>query len=772
MRRRQGLRKSFPKFVLLISLACVSLLFVMAFTLYNNNLLFRLYANNKLKSVSQGLEFKTMAPKDYYETKYSSKSSQQTVESGERGTGINLLLINNIQTEGYAKEMLELYKQSAEGKLNDNPYHMGVETYLGVQVNETSGHTYNGTLIPKSYIPFDRKSMRILWGEPFEGISGDKLKLSSLNKNVINTAPVEGGRPSQDKDKLPYEMNGINKTTNGLVYNTPPSRDIGYFQINRQQFYNTGNSTTVLPAKMSGFGESQDRNSDAYYLPDMLSALDGMYSQMMKSYDFSNVDKTLTYGAYAIYHNGGPGVLSGSASFGTRDDEKKISLYSPKLTAEQKKEYSENAVVIPRDILMGATDKQGELSTVPKSPEYSKTLATLILLNKGYYLTQGAYDNLTGHGSMNISKALVYSWKLVNGEELSFAEVATKLLAYKKTVDQVYPEMTSSVMDVLYSQKTNMDIVNGDGNNYGTIWKLEEATSSIYTNTFNGIAPRIFRYTNQVTAGHMFDTMMTGRYIYANLLAYAGLNVDAINPSSYMSELSEDTFKPEGGNFDRMLKRIGITDINPNAYAMLKWAYDRAGFYYYLGGGARIVSKENYSYHYGFVTYGSNPEENALDYLTNQIYVTKDGHSGNANTPNSDLLYYGRYLFDCSSLTGGAYNATVGEATGTSLSFSSYDQLSDTSALKTINDWSQAKPGDLFVTKGHVFFYLATNTSAGSVDLSRTDAKTEGKARTAANTNEIWVLEASTSREFVGVRVRSLPPKDKYVLRRLVKVYE
>src|SRR5690606_32082165 len=83
------------------------------------------------------------------------------VADGVRGNGLNLLLIDRISSEGYIKELLELYRDSEQGKLNDYPHHLPVQALLGIHKNESGTYGTTG-IIPKSYIPYDGKSKKIL----------------------------------------------------------------------------------------------------------------------------------------------------------------------------------------------------------------------------------------------------------------------------------------------------------------------------------------------------------------------------------------------------------------------------------------------------------------------------------------------------------------------------------------------------------------------------------------------------------------------------------
>jgi hypothetical protein len=111
-----------------------------------------------------------------------------------------------------------------------------------------------------------------------------------------------------------------------------------------------------------------------------------------------------------------------------------------------------------------------------------------------------------------------------------------------------------------------------------------------------------------------------------------------------------------------------------------------------------------------------------------------------------------------------AYNNTIAKrySSGTVPAFS--DSLFVSNMLTTISDWNQAKTGDIFVRKGHVFFFLSKNTGTSTVSIGMSESKTE-MAQT-ARVGHIWVLEASTYNTKVGIRARPLPNSKEYILRR------
>ena len=66
--------------------------------------------------------------------------------------------------DGYAKELLNLYKDLQEGKITTKDTNfVEVSTLLGMQVNETG--TYDGTLA-QSYLPY--KNNKVVWKQSYK----------------------------------------------------------------------------------------------------------------------------------------------------------------------------------------------------------------------------------------------------------------------------------------------------------------------------------------------------------------------------------------------------------------------------------------------------------------------------------------------------------------------------------------------------------------------------------------------------------------------------
>jgi hypothetical protein len=684
-------------------------------------------------------------------------------KTGQEGNGVNLLLINNIKTEGYVKELLQLYADSEAGKITKFPHHFPIYALLGLQKNETG--TY-GVGVVKSYLPFDSKARTIVWGKEYKGIPAAAMKLRQLNRNVINTAPPGSGvTPTNQSNKLPYNINGLNPLDGGRVYNSGSSRDINAFQVNRTLFHNTSYNGSVVPATISGWGDNPNRSqSDAYYLPDNLSYLDQQFSSMIKSYGLESLGIDIQTASYSMYHNAGLASWSQGAGYGVNHNTKGKLATMPSTTdtsAEAKarrEDYAKNVTTIPSDIVYAIKNSGANIRD-----QHGRAIGTFLLLKHQYYLTPEALETLTSGSYVNKNSGYALkAWEAINGEKVTASQLKDKLRPYVKSVLEVYPGYTdAATFKKVYGYSSSIAEKSNGG-----VWKLSDYTSDVYRNKINGKSPRVLHVTNLITIGHVVDTTSMGKYAYADMLKYAGVDVDVTKPDTYYNKV-KDEFKPPVSDFAGIMKDIGADTSNSLVFNMLKFGYDRSGFWYYLGGQALPVSQANYNRHYAYATGKYAGSFTAGKYATKMeyfkaIYATKDGSVPSANQPDNNLVNFGKFLYDCSSFTAHAYNSVVKKAVGgESLPAQASSQL-NSGLLKTVSEDSP-RTGDIYVNSTHVCFYLATHKGES---MTTDTANTKIEKEQAVNAGYLWVLEAPTSNKKVGIRVRSKSYMKIFTLRR------
>lgn len=636
--------------------------------------------------------------------------------SGQRGHGLSLLLIDKISTESYVKELLSMYRDSEQGKLTDTASNMPVYGLLGIHYNETG--TYPGTIIPRSYLPFDSKEKKIYWKTGYKGAPAEAMTLSKFNNVAASLAGI---------------------TIYGFDPSHPMSRGtfVNSFQIDKNYF------SWIVPAKITGYQSSPGRKADVFYLPDSLSYINGQYNQMNNALDASSQESSVKAAMYAIWHNAGSGNMQQTATFGVEP----TGGTNPKIhpLGKYKQEYSKNSSVIAKDLVDASKKYGSKLTTITKDEVSGAGL--ILLLDSGYYLSDRAYQAYTTglqrrDGVFNRSSALINSWKKLKGETLTKEQMAAKLRPYVKSIPEAYPGYaTNSQVNSVYGDRYITD-------NKGAIFKLSEHTSPAYRNKLNGKEPRVLHLTNAETVGQMFSAA-TGEQIYESLLKLSGVNVDETNPSDYVEGI-ENEFIPSGAEFDVILKKIGVTSIKPMAKDMLEEGFRVSGFWYNFGGKGELVNQKNYS-----MMDNAYFLSNQWTSLNRDIYKTKDGSNPAASAYNrrdENLVNLNKLVFDCSGLVTWAYNKTIGKALGKTMVHGT-SNLAATNKLVNISK-SQLQPGDILVKGGvHTYFFLGWGNGQS---LSQTESKTE-KAHV-GRTGYVWALEAAETGTRVGVRARKISP--------------
>lgn len=211
--------------------------------------------------------------------------------------GLNLQLIDSIETEGYVKEYLTIARNNYNGVYNSIPNNIPVDLVLASSLNESG--TYPGTPLPVSYLPWDTSSNSVLWKKSISGYPSEALTLLKANKNVFSgNFGVGSVTPYASAD----EVNWADTDNGGTA---------SQFQVALNTFPNT-----IVP-NVNGYKSSSGRSPDITYFPDQLSNLSGRYNSYVESYvsEQLNEDKYKKM-IYSMNYNPGWGnivddVLSG-----------------------------------------------------------------------------------------------------------------------------------------------------------------------------------------------------------------------------------------------------------------------------------------------------------------------------------------------------------------------------------------------------------------------------------------------------------------------------
>jgi cell wall-associated NlpC family hydrolase len=278
------------------------------------------------------------------------KKNLSATNSDGTTNGINLLLINSIQGEGFVKEYLTLARDNAEGKLNDYQYHIPVEGVIGMTLAEQGAYEHNKSL-PLTPLKWDSTTNSPMW---------DKSKGITLSQATKPTYYRVGYEPEA----------WINN-----IY-------VSQFQMTPSYFDDT---RTYKPSNMLGEGMTPGRTKgDWAYFPDQLSMLDKEYSNK-NGIDITGLDSTAQILIASLNHNVGTSwkeqflskYKNGNYTEGTKD-----------LTALYKKQFEKY---------------ESNLSKVDLSPSDYKWLAAFFLLEDGWHLTNRAIDISPGRNSSYIA---------------------------------------------------------------------------------------------------------------------------------------------------------------------------------------------------------------------------------------------------------------------------------------------------------------------------------------------------------------------------------
>lgn len=646
--------------------------------------------------------------------------------SGNRGFGLSLLLIDQIATESYVKELLGLYRDSEQGKLIDLPYHAPMVGILGIHYNETG--VYSGTAIPRSYLPI--KNGAIVWNQAYQGMPAEAMTLRGFNTTVANSL----GIGTQYND-----MSSTGKYVNAL-------------QIDKSYF-----SDQYFKSNLNGYKATSSRKNDMFFLPDSVTYLDTQFSSMMKGYNMDGEIDSSHLAMMSISHNAGTGYFQSTNTFGVLSGSG-TSPYIKGKNSDTLSEYTKYSQQLSKDFY-AASKKYTTEQMLSLTKDEAPGAGVILLMDAGYYLSPKAYAAFStglqrSDGTYVRNKAFISAWKKLKGETLTEAQSYAKLKEYQKSVEQAYPG---------YATASQISNVYGDrhlGDPKGGIFKLETDTSSVYKNKVNGKDPRVMHIVNAEVAGHMFSSI-TGDFVYASLLKLSGVDVDMTNPDQYYEQPAKDgEFIPKGGEFSVILNKIGVnlSKVDPKAMDMLEIAYKVSGQYYSWGGKAYEINQKNW----GTIgwAYGGNTER--LASRKQNIYRTKDGSDPSVleNRRNTNLVNYKGLVFDCSGLIQYAYNNSKAKGSK-SLPGSSKEQYYDKTSLTTIK-WDDARPGDVLSRDGHIAFFLAWGNEAS---LSTTEAKSEKPHKGRKGT--IWTLEASSTGQMTGIRAQTwIKPSAGFVARR------
>lgn len=405
------------------------------------------------------------------------------------GTGLNLLLINNIQTECFVKEYLSIARENQEGKLGakDGEYevYVGVGTIIGKNISETG--TYKCGL-PTTDLPEGAD------GAPVWDSQTHSLYLWNKNSSPHNT---EVGGP------LAYTAD--NRTWTGIAGKSK---------------YNTGTST-------SGDG------GDGYLFPDAVYGLNSFLKNGLSAAGLSASvveDKDGVVSAVAaIAHNRGAGGMY--MLYGVDYSQIMAGKASSYVTPNQ-----EDSIKILEGLVEDVTAKNelaGEVSKRVGGYRHYDWMNPIFLYGQGWYFTQDAVSFMQQYSS----DGMVNLWNVLYPNDAcnSNSAVLAKIQSRVKSVNEVLG-ISASECDRVYGTVGGQPQVWSGWSNKYYCFKVWDFESTAYK---AGGSHKLVTCLDTNAMLAVRNSIYSAGYLYAFMLKYAGVDVDPTNPDTYTQKYME-----------------------------------------------------------------------------------------------------------------------------------------------------------------------------------------------------------------------------------------
>lgn len=535
-------RKGFGSFVKTFLLLFAGIFLGICFALNSDSESF-LYLQSTSKHSKDAIKEKFYKVK---ETNVATNSNSASVGS----SGLNLLLIAKLN-ESYIKDLLSLYSDNEQGKINNYKFHMSVQALLGMQVNETN--TYSGTILPQTYLPF--KNGKVVWNTAYKGLSAKQMTLRFFGNKEWNT--IDGGNCSW-----------LNE---GGGFYTPWQAQL---------------SQMKAKANISSDSNSNRSTGEHYYLPDNLASLDRRLSE--EAYRIYDVDlnklKTSTLGCVmsCMNNRGSGGAIMEYFGFPYNGNgNSKASSVFKKLSEEDKIQGFNQLAN-----LYDSYQVKSDLTSIVKS-EYGRMIAVIVAAHNDDWYFGNNVMNYVGGGSHK--NTFIRTWKTLYPDEENLSYEKMKEMVEKKSMNlnDAIKMTTGEVLSTSDTKRiydTSSDYNDGpySWNDY-TIYHVSKDYKIKYSDGKEH--PLVGAY-DLIHAGQAASVCIIGPVLYANLLKMGGLSdVDPTNPSTYLANVvngqsdnvnqqgnssqNTDTYIPSGSEwfFKYNLK---TSDLNSNRIVILR----------------------------------------------------------------------------------------------------------------------------------------------------------------------------------------------------------
>ena len=431
------------------------------------------------------------------------------------GAGLNLLLINNIQTEGYVKEYLTIAAENQEGKLDTTgrAAYASVETTLAVNVSESKTYSNLGVL-PTSDLPEESKGVP-KW-------DGGTYSLKTWNVN--------------DHNREGYSALG------GPLQYTPGKGK--YTGVRTTSVYNKGTSTP------NGVG-------DCYLFGDAVAGLNDYLQAGCStiSVDPAQISPESSALITVIAHNRGEGGLCtifgvGYAKYSSASNY----LDYDAIPAEEKESYlkevhdAASATYNCDDIV----DVQNKIFLTA-----GWSIQSFPFIANGWLFSSDAAAFAKENVKMYSPENHIAAWNaLFPDEQVSDTNGLCAAIDRHTSKLSTALGISDSECDKIYGTVNGeYQTWSGFSKKRGDIFCVTDHASNIYKNKPGA---KVVYNLETITAAHVYNGVAMAGYVYARMLQYAGVNVDPTNPDTYMNKFSGDGWSSVSTEYQDVLKANGL----------------------------------------------------------------------------------------------------------------------------------------------------------------------------------------------------------------------
>lgn len=434
------------------------------------------------------------------------------------GTGLNLLLINNIQTEGYVKEYLTIAAENQEGKLDttERERTATVQAIIGINVAESKCYEAgdNWTL-PKQDLP--------------QGSDG---------------APRwDGGTYSLKRWGVDdHNREGFSDFGGPLQYASAGKITVIYTKSK----YNTGTSTGGGQGDCYNFGDTICGLND--YMINGCAAV---------GIDYRNVDNDVALLSTVISHNRGPGGLSMiyGASYKRINNDgpwQRQYLNSDALSEEDNIQLMQN--IYDSIVNTENGNDYDTIETIGEAPMYALVLIPMV--SSGWYLSDDAKKQIMKYESKYNGVAVRIWNTFMPNEQVSDAASLENALAKHTSKLSTVLGISDADCDRIYgTYNGTYPTFNAKANSSDVFYVNKDKTTNMYK---NGSNMPVVQAMESLCAQHIYQTFKFSSIIYAKMLKYAGVDVDPTNPDTYMNKFSGDGWSSVSTEYQDVLKANGL----------------------------------------------------------------------------------------------------------------------------------------------------------------------------------------------------------------------